>query len=529
MKSIKKILCVFLSFILIALYGCSMLEQKSGFIKMENLIFNKYEYVISVDIKDDTALIFTSFSNDDENYQHRIIIYNLRFNKLINQTTMNDEKLSLSEFSAELTDDESFALCDVWEKKADIYNYDFEVIQDGIDFNTSKIYDYSEYYSEKIEANSLIEDTFVTQESFAYDILGDNKILVFYDDSNNFYVQSYSENESIITSSGRKIFVCNESRDSLKFEIRDYSSSMITNTAEILLEEPTDEDMTRIPYIDDVSEKYLVAPIVSNEGSLESIYYWNYTINQSEQPFDDGKINYNSIDKCINNAEENLENSYEIDVVLNPDTIDEDKPLIPEKNKLILYLSLLYLNETFEQFPKGMFKEIYDYEDGFDSLCIYLCNYIDDNFSDAYAANMNGVNYIVYSTRSLSKSNIAHELLHAMEYRIWKVCGEKYDIQWEKLNPPDFEYVGYDDYNNYNEYDEVEKYFARDYGRATNLEDRAVTFEYLFSYGCNNIFLDWEKDSPVYKKAELICTSLKEAYPSIKNSDNIIWEKYLTE
>ena len=504
-----------------------MLEQKTGFIKMECAL-NKEENIISIDIKDDNALVFTSYSNDNENYYFRLILHNLRWNRLIAEKTIDDEKLSYDEFSAEFIDDETIALCNVNENKADTYNCDLELIKSDIKYKSKNIDNYTDYYSKKVSANTLIDDTYVTWDSFATDTLGQNEIIVFYDDSKNFFVQEHNDDESIVASLDKRVFTCSENSRSITFQLKDYSSSTITNSADISFLEPTDKDILRQPYITGISKKYLVAPILSNNGSIEAIYYWNYTLNLSEQPFETEKINYDSIDKYINKAQKRIENKYSINVKINPDTLDDDKPLVPQKNKLKLYLSLLYIDETFSMFPKGMFKEMYDYENGFDSFCIYLCNYIDDGFSDAYASNENGESYIVYPTRYLSNSTIAHELMHAAEFRIWDVCSDKYDIEWEKLNPPDFEYVGYESYADYDENDTVDKYFARDYGRSSILEDKAVTFETLFCYGANSgMFLEWDKKSPVYKKAKLICSALRESYPSVKNADSVIWEKYM--
>lgn len=504
-----------------------MLEQKTGFIKMEYIV-NKEENVISIDIKDDKALIFTSYSNDKENYHFRLILYNLRWNRLIAEKTIDDEEMLFDEFNAEFIDDKVLALCNVNENKADTYNYDLELLNKDIEFTSKKIKDYSKYYSEKVSANPLIDESYVNWDSFATDTLGQSSIIVFYDDSKSFFVQKYNENESIIASIDKRVFTCNEGRESLTFQIKDYSASMIINSADIALSVPTDEDMSRAPYITGFSEKYIVAPILNNSGSIEAIYYWNYTSNQSQKSFETEKINYNSIDEYINKTQKNIENNYSINVKINPNTFDADKPLLPEKNKLKLYLSLLLIDEAYSRFPEGMLKEMYNYENGFEKLCIYLCNYIDDGFTNAYAGNANGESYIVYATRSLNYSIIAHELMHAAEHRIWTVCGDKYDIEWEKLNPPGFNYVG-DSYGSYDENEQVEKYFARDYGRASENEDRAVIFEYLFCYGADDMFFEWDKESPVYKKAKLICDALRESYPSVRNADNVIWEKYLNE
>lgn len=496
---------------------------------MNELIFNKEENVISVDIRNNNALILTSYSNDEENYSFRLMLYNLRKNRLISDKSLNDEKYFLYEYEAEFVDDESIALYNVWEHTADTYDYELKPLEADIKYNQTKPLETVDYYDEKAKDNPLIDSGFVNYETFATDTLGNSRILVFYDDNETFYTQKCDDNEAIYTTLDKKIFTYYEKRDTITFQIKDYSSSTIVNSAEIALDVLTDEDMSRVAWIGGVSEKYIVAPIISNNGSLESIYYWDYTIGQTEEQFDAGAMKYNKIDDYINKAREDIENRYSINFKINPDTIDEDKPLVKEDNKIKIYLSLLYLDETFSQFPDGMIKEMYDYENGFDSMCIYLCNYIDDDFSNAYAANMNGENYIVYSTRSLTKSTIAHELMHAAEYRIWSVCGDKYDNQWEKLNPPDFYYVGYDEYSNYDDNEDVDKYFARDYGRAGNLEDKAVTFEYLFCYGINDMEIYWDKKSPVFKKGKLICEALRESYPSVSKSDNPVWEKYINE
>lgn len=496
---------------------------------MDGIILSDYEEGIdSIDINNDNALIFTTCSNDGEHYYRRVIIYDLRRNKLKAEKVFDSEEF-IDEYRAEFIDDKSFALCNVNDKKADTYNFNMKLLEKGINYDPKPDYYDVDYFDQKRNNNPLIEETYAIYHTFATDIIGENRAVVFYDDAVNFYIQKYDDNESIIDSVDKKILTCNETRDSLTFQMKDYLTSTIINSAKIVLSEPTDDDFTRIPYTAGLNEKYIIVPIIGNNGMIEDIYYWDYTLKQTNQPFDSGKINYKDIDRYISNAQKDLEEKYEIDFKINPENIDDDKPLIKEENKLKLYLSLLFIDETFDMFPKGMIKEMYDYENGFDSMCVYICKKIDDDFSVAYSANINGENYIVYSTSFLSKGTIAHELMHAAEYRIWGVCGDKYDDQWEKLNPSDFYYVGYDSYSDYEKYEDIDRYFARDYGRSTQGEDKAVTFEALFCFGIDDMTVEWDNNSPVFKKGKLICEALRESYPSVKNSDNVVWEKYITD
>lgn len=162
-----------------------------------------------------------------------------------------------------------------------------------------------------------------------------------------------------------------------------------------------------------------------------------------------------------------------------------------------------------------------DFSLGFDKFKIYMIGeFNQDENVDAYCSNLNNELYIVFSMKYFRYSTFCHELMHALEYRIWDYDNE-FEEKWYNLNPDNFEYQGKGNYSTYyyeNEY--VQDYFARDYGLTNNLEDRATVFEAICDSGIENqADAWWINKNPLKAKATLLKKTLEKSFPSLKNSN----------
>ena len=257
---------------------------------------------------------------------------------------------------------------------------------------------------------------------------------------------------------------------------------------------------------------------------VTTIWFWDYTSGglDDADAADIYSLTLDEVEEQAKSRAENLSEKYGLTVEINPDySISEGMELIPNDTYVPAYMYLDLLDETLGEFPEGIFREMLN-GDMFEEFRFCIGKSIDDDFSAAYSTNRDGVLYIVMGTASFSKSNIVHEMMHSMEYRMDDIWDK-----WEKLNPKGFEYYGDPREANNTEYDE--NYFVRGYGQANQLEDRATVFEELFISGVNEELENWwYADKPgVVAKAKFLCTEIRKAYPSVAAVDEAVWERWI--
>jgi hypothetical protein len=100
---------------------------------------------------------------------------------------------------------------------------------------------------------------------------------------------------------------------------------------------------------------------------------------------------------------------------------------------------------------------------------------------------------------------------------------------WNEYNPDGFEYSGLDNDGYYEDetYEKYEDYFISAYSMATDAEDRAEIFSYLFIDSFSETLPpDWyAKKEPLREKTDFLVKMLREAYPSLENVKAAPWEK----
>lgn len=488
--------------------------QTSGFVELEGKEFDE-ETLVSIDIQGNLLMFLNFRSTTDDLYV--LELWDLTKNKQVANLTLNNTKLDQI-FGAKFINENQIIIYDEWEEKSEVYDLNLQYI--GEDKYQREVEMQNKLESDVFEN---INNTFFARESYASRNVEDYQAIVFYNDEENTYFQKDPANLTSIYSKDKKIFYCEEAEEKIKFYVRDYDVLKITNKAEI--EVKTYSEWSKIPFPFVANDKYLCVPIGNEEGNLENIYFWNYTLNTINVPFEVEKMSTEEIENENQKLVDKIKKDYDINVYLNE---EQDDGFIKgiEKDRLqsTIFLTLKELDETLNLFPQNMFKEMY--EEQFEGFDIYVVGEIiesdADSNIDAYASNLNDRVYIVYETNLITQDTIVHELMHTAEYRIWNYVPD-FDEQWYKLNPNDFEY----DQENYDD-EIISQYFKRDYGTKSILEDRAVTFEGMFSASAGNIKnTSWMESKQILKKAELLSKVLRQSYPSVQNSENIIWEKCL--
>lgn len=512
MKLFRKIfaLLIVLTFIIPA--GCSAFFEKAGFIALNDTAFKKSN-VFCIDTIGD-KLVFGLYDEDTD--KESVQIWNLKKNRQIaSKDFKTDEENTISD--VKLTNDDNLIIYDDINRKQYKYDFEFNLISEDKYVFTDEAYVKAE------KSKNIDNNMFVAYESYASKVIADKyESIVFYVDDDNTYFQERNQNIQHLNSKGKQILYCEEKSNALLFYINDYSSFKTVNSAQIAAVKSN--DMTKIPFASAFGDKYICVPLINDSGYLENIYFWNYSVDEKNEPFEAQVMNNDEIDKACKSLITAINKEFAVNVELNPkfDTdkfSDLDYEFTDNKIPSTAYLCLQALQYTMGLYPEGIFEEIgneFDYK-----YRIVITGKLKDDSVGAYANNCNGYVYIVLPTFSFTIDNISHEIMHTMEYKLSDIDGK-----WDKLNPKNF---SYDDYETDNElpYEESEKYFVRPYGMANQLEDRAVTMEGLFIAGVNNQSPDFLKQKAVRKKAELLCTEIRKAYKSVQKAENVIWEKYI--
>ena len=202
--------------------------------------------------------------------------------------------------------------------------------------------------------------------------------------------------------------------------------------------------------------------------------------------------------------------------------------------------------------PDGFVDELIRGFNGFD---LYLCSTMKPRsmHSISLAAGFtciedNRIVVAIDATQSGIAQTFAHEFMHCIEISINNSFINMAFSNWSDYNPDGFDYnytyensngiatgSGYDTKytaetdaayryeNNGGKCPDI--YFVDGYSKTFPNEDRARIFEHLC---CDGDKLNWYFDSDkLNAKAKYLCKSLRECFDTLKNCDNIYWERGL--
>lgn len=276
----------------------------------------------------------------------------------------------------------------------------------------------------------------------------------------------------------------------------------------------------------------------------ERLYFWKLADNAS--PIEVRRVTASDLEAENEAMVQRIAADYQIQVLLDTAPEDDTPPLMeyddPEEYKdahLILgvelfaaYDLLRQLEVFLQSLPVGFTRDMQtDFPEpwdeygmtGFDGFDIYVVKEIPGG-SAAYANGWGERLLICLATDEFSYSTLPHEFMHLIERRIhawYESQNESFWGVWDTLNPEDFYYaVGQDDT------DLPYDWFVSRYAMTDSMEDRAETFQYLFTSTEPLKEAWWYADSPhVQAKVALLCEAIRNAYPSVQAVERACWEK----
>lgn len=502
------------------------IEDENGLTKLDISPLGNIS-IISSDFNGEKAvIIYTPFQETEEGgeaeteytYDNYIALFNVRTGTVKASAKLDEEDVECAFFN-----NDGKIQVSLYDGKEDIIlNNKFKKTE------TAPHTDYS--YQEKAKELGFKPELYETYENFvkksnyiAYDML------IFYNDPDtNYLVPKDSQYESGFE---KMILKSSYNSNQTELSVYDYENGVKVNSFQY-----ENEDNLKSPVCTSLRENCACIPIQNDMGQCTEIYCFNFTKNAENSPFDMQAVKSSDVKNTTKSICKDIKNTYEIDVDMFP---KEDKYDFsykfnndcPDEDKLLAVSDLKYILSLF---PKGMFKEIYDFENGlyepFERLTVNVCAKILDDNIGAFAGNTNDDIYIVIPCNMFSAATFAHELMHTMEYRIENTVDD-FNYNWERLNPDGFHYTEEIDSDvnsiDFADNDIYEKYFMREYSLTNSIEDRATTFEMIFESVINDESYPWwtEKEKkPLYNKAKYINDMIKKSYPSLENGS--LWEKY---
>lgn len=536
----KKVISVLICFSLVFLCSCSLPQEIKETVNL-NLDFLQDKTITSIDNNDSYIVIqatpfiseeeyFNEEKHNDEGYVTEYFYYLWDIERSRLKSELVQKSTDESIISNVFIDDSNQITLLSYDNPAEsgIYDLSFNKVSDCYDTFQSRLDKYNAFMNNSESINS---NRFSNYQNLATDTNYISKSLnVFLNDDSTLYFENQDDDYCVICCEDKLVLKnkVNYDNDEITYRLTDYSVCKSVE-ATVKYGKGSSANMASI------SDKYTVISVSDNTGKNNIITVWNNNYGES---FDDNveKIDFKNIDNAIKTAEDKITKEYNIDIEsfkeydensqLNDYVYNNDSFCKSE-----LLLALYDLDYCLSTFPKELYSEIIICDAEFDNFKIYLVGNFDDEINSssvsAYCSNLNGELYIVYSLSAFTYSTFCHELMHAMEYRIWDYEPD-FDEKWSSLNPEGFDYIHFDEEKNpYYDNEEYQKYFARDYSMNNELEDRATTFELV----CDDAHLGtegpwWAENKPFVKKAALLRSVIKNSYPSLSADNYSLWSCY---
>lgn len=542
----KRLLSVILSAVMIvSLCACAKTPQtpveaeKKDLTELDTTSLGEIN-LISIDSDESRSVLFyTNYVEEYPQYEgaevedcYYLSVFDNNKNKLIK--TIEFENKNCDGYNVAI-DENGISLFNMLNSEKITYDLSLENREVGT-------YDYQDSYKFAQSIASIDENRFECREGFALSSsYGVSKAVVFYDNTEKVYMideNVYYDYNRVL---GHKFLVIDNSanvtdKPESVVRILDFDNQTEINTLKI----PNNEEYNNVQHTA-FNDKVITISTVKGEGRLDKIYVWDYLQNEKSNPFEysyfealevDGLEQ--SIKEVCNRIKENT--GVSVECPAEKEFIRQEFEYSNDVNMIITYQSVLDLEAYLSYFPKELYQEITckDVENSisvFDDFKIYMVGDFPNDDVDAFASNIScdetnneEIVYIAYSILHFNQKNFFHEIMHALEYRIWNYEND-FEEKWEKLNPKGFEYT--EDYGNqyYEEGKEAwQDYFTRDYGMKNTLEDRATCFEEL----CDGALTDslwWKEKPPLLAKEKYLAEVLQKSFPSL--SDGSLWKKAL--
>jgi hypothetical protein len=532
MKCLKRLTLVFIC-ISILLCGCSAQnsankivttsapEENKGLVEVTDVVKENLGF-ISADFYGDTLMIFGTIVTNDADFNDNLYIIDAKNNKLVTEHKITE--IDCQSVSGAMFDDEgNIIVYDEYNQTAGVYDINCNYLR-------SQSYEPAQYDDLAKKAGFTSNGLFDHYDNFSRYYRNSeigNKVsaLNYYDETDSLYLVE-DKSESIVASDGKKVFATLESdNDSLiNFAVFDYENNVMINQTST---ETYDDGVYPSFTVGALSDKYAFVSLSiysSDEDSNVDIpYIWEYTTASVNSAITVNKVNLEQLNALNDGLIADIESNYSIQMDIDKKT-EDGYEITYGVAPFDEYYFLVQLKQCLSYFPDGFIDEMHtgfnlkEYET--DKLYIDLVNDIED--ASAYALNFG--NKMVFATTTFNIDTIAHEFMHIIEVRVndyYYPTDIDFEIEWEKYIPDNFTFNDDD-----NEFDD--KYFVSYYSMTSPAEDKAEIFMNLFQNGKSSTTPYWyDATTPLGKKTNYLCDSIRKAFPSVQNAESVFWENCL--
>jgi len=326
--------------------------------------------------------------------------------------------------------------------------------------------------------------------------------------------------------------------------VYDFENAVLVNR--FAFEKPENENASKCINSLYLGEKYVIIheeeqTILTDENNVSTdeyttrYYVWYYRTGAVNEPFKCEKRTVDELSALNGIICEQIKNETGINVYVNSDKYDfysedEDYYLYRDAKPLEVNILLTRIKAFLGYLPEGFARDMYEGLEVFEygGFDIFIGSSI-KGIASAYASSFMNNLTIVFGTAASDFRTVAHEFMHIMDTRIEDYLGVDtsfYEL-WCKYNPDSFEYVGLENEDSYYESEEYDNWFVSAYSTATDAEDRAEIFSYLFEDSFSDSPVpDWYNEKePLREKADFLLKMIREAYPSLKNVRTAQWEQ----
>jgi hypothetical protein len=524
-RSVLVLICISILFC-----GCSVqtdtttvnvAEKNKGLVEISELVDENINF-ISSDFYEDTLLLFGSIETSDIEFYDYIYIVDASKNKLLKEHRITEIDCQ-SIAGAEFDDDGNILVYDDYNETAGLYDTD-------CNFLRSQSYS-STYYDATLNDNPLVSNGLFDNYGEFVRFYRNEEIgkrvcaLDFFDEPDVLYLVD-DKSESVVASSGRKVLstLVSDSTSSVTFGVYDYENEVLINqTTSVNFSDNSYPSFTAGA----INDKYAFVSLSvfdDDDNYIETPYIWEYTTCALNSSIGIEKANLEQLNTINDDLIADIENDYSIQIDVDKETKD-GFDITYGTNPFDVYYLLVQLKQCLTYFPDGFIDEMHtdfnlkEYET--DKLYIDIVSEIDG--ASAYALELK--NEIVFSTAYFNTSIISHEFMHIIESRIadyYYPTDTDFEIEWEKFIPDDFVYG-----DDSNELDNQQN-FVSSYSMESSAEDKAEIFMNLFEEGKSDSLPSWyDSTTPLGKKTDYLCDSIRKAFPSVQNSDSVFWENCL--
>lgn len=501
-----------------------------GFVEVSGIDDKQYDIIGSA-INDDTITILaTNINNVDTGFYFYII--DAKNCKLIDKKQINDN-FNMESISNIIYDENgNVNIIDDFNKKKAIFdsNYKFVEIADYTPIETTEQY----------KDNIFYNDAFATYDYYArYYSFGNmgmsNDFLIFPSENDKLYFTTEYSNDYLCCSNKKALTAIYEEKyDNLK--VLDFINNKVICEARI--NHDTTDNCSTSPLTSGINDKFAYTVICTffddeeYEKDYNKVYIWDYNYGAKSRDLDVKQYDSNSLSDEIDNEKSKLKNAYKINIIIDeepdctPGITDNDVSVEFGADKLKTFIILREMNKFFSLFPTGIFNDIYEEYDNSDQLDVYIVKRIIDEETAAFANIWEETPLMCFSTDEYTFSQLPHEFMHILDIKLFNTYERNNDdfwFEWEKHNYEGFYYGSAD-----NVWDGKNlEYFVSNYSMTSQQEDRAEIFMQLFT---NIDDAGQFNDEPhILNKAKALCQYLRDNYPSLKNENELYWEKTIKE